>query len=562
MRTNPAKTALTALFLCSLSLLLPAAKAESRDLAQIVFVSCNRHDRDQGYWDVIAATVEHSEHVGEPKKPPKRDTGGCAANPPVDALVWLGDAVYGDNFSFLRGCYPNDDLELVRSKFVHQRNAPEYVAFRQTCVRQRTAAATRDDEEERQCVMGVWDDHDLGKNDGGAEYAGKDVTQQFFLDFLGVAKNSPRRKQKGVYNFEAIPFRALDPTSDMNSPRSTALKELQRLYDHAACFLLLDVRYFRDPANATRSGDMLGEEQWKWLEERLRDDVAGQNPATGRERCALTVVGSGVQLIMDEKVSESWGAFPRSRERLFSLLRLYNSERVMFISGDVHLGEIGMDASCDATAVLGYPILEATSSGLTHSTAEILGLATIFETLFPSPRRVGAYVERNFGVLRLTTDPEALLAALQSKDKAQRQQVERYVNVSVSIHSLPQHGKAVLQLTLPLSVFTLRGGAGDSSARPARSTSAVRPTCEKPSKGSIKNGGAAPQPYHSSTPTPAFTYMIRFLQRHVWPQRTLLQVTATVLRIVGLLVVAAMMIFLCLKICVPRWRSKKKAKTV
>ncbi|PWV21414.1 hypothetical protein C3747_2g634 [Trypanosoma cruzi] len=376
----------------------------------------------------------------------------------------------------------------------------------------------------------------------------------FFLDFLGVAKNSPRRKQKGVYVFETIPFRALDSNASVNPAKSAAIKELHSLYDHAVCFLLLDARYFREPSNATRSGDMLGEVQWKWLEERLRNDVAGQNPVSGRERCALTIVGSGVQVIMDEKVSESWGAFPLSRNRLFLLLRRYKSERVIFISGDVHLGEIGMDTTQDAMEALGYPILEATSSGLTHSSATFWGLPTLMRTLFPSPRRVGIYIERNFGVVRLTADPEALIMALKRDGKAQRHQFERYINVSVFIHSIPQQGKAVLQLSLPLDVFTIDGGGG-TKGRFTTLTSAVKRTCENPSKENTENGDCSPAYYPRSAPLPVFTSLIQFLQRHIWPQHTLLQVVSTVVSTSVLLLLAATAVF-----CIRLWNTGSKGK--
>ena len=33
--------------------------------------------------------------------------------------------------------------------------------------------------------MAIWDDHDFGTNDGGADFRHKDQTQQLFLDFFG-----------------------------------------------------------------------------------------------------------------------------------------------------------------------------------------------------------------------------------------------------------------------------------------------------------------------------------------------------------------------------------------
>ena len=42
-------------------------------------------------------------------------------------------------------------------------------------------------------IIGVWDDHDMGKNDGGSEFAFKDRNRDIFLDFIGEPKDSERR---------------------------------------------------------------------------------------------------------------------------------------------------------------------------------------------------------------------------------------------------------------------------------------------------------------------------------------------------------------------------------
>ena len=48
-------------------------------------------------------------------------------------------------------------------------------------------------------VLATWDDHDYGENDAGSEYPLKETSKQIFLDFFGVAKDSPRRERDGVY---------------------------------------------------------------------------------------------------------------------------------------------------------------------------------------------------------------------------------------------------------------------------------------------------------------------------------------------------------------------------
>jgi alkaline phosphatase D len=47
-------------------------------------------------------------------------------------------------------------------------------------------------------VVGVWDDHDYGKNDAGKEWAAKDIVRDIFLDFVDEPKDSERRLQKGT----------------------------------------------------------------------------------------------------------------------------------------------------------------------------------------------------------------------------------------------------------------------------------------------------------------------------------------------------------------------------
>ncbi|CCD18714.1 hypothetical protein, conserved (fragment), partial [Trypanosoma vivax Y486] len=418
-----------ALLLSSLQLTSAQMHEERHSLVQVVFVSCNKHDGDQKYWDIIATAVggrRHAESHAMVKEHPLAE-GSCSSKAPIHALLWLGDVVYADGIANILGVPPGFDREVVEGKFSSMLHSPAYSNFRRTCIAARQNGSSTSvaagggvkvnvAQRHEPRVIGVWDDHDFGKNDGGKEHVNKEEMQKIFLDFLEVPSDSIRRRQHGVYSFEAISIdsllhsRSSDEADTDEFVALSLLREMRSLYDNLLCFLLLDVRYFRDPANATRSGDMLGEPQWSWLEHRLREDLAGRNPVTGRQRCALTVVGSGVQMLMDEKVTENWGAFPKSRDRLLGLLRRFNAERVIFLSGDVHLGEIGADFSANALRVLGYPIIEATSSGLTHSSASIPGLPSFITTLFPSNRRVGVYVERNFGVLQLTVEPKAVAA--------------------------------------------------------------------------------------------------------------------------------------------------------
>ena len=47
-------------------------------------------------------------------------------------------------------------------------------------------------------VIGVWDDHDYGKNDGGRRFKFKDQNRELWLDFIGEPSDTERRTQRGT----------------------------------------------------------------------------------------------------------------------------------------------------------------------------------------------------------------------------------------------------------------------------------------------------------------------------------------------------------------------------
>jgi len=179
-------------------------------------------------------------------------------------------------------------------------------------------------------ILGVWDDHDFGMNNGGHEYADRDASQGLFLDFLDEPLDSPRRSRPGMYNAW---------TYGPVGKRVT--------------LILLDVRYFKD----AEQGGLLGEEQWIWFEKTLQRHSDSN----------LYLIGSGIQVLAPDRPSgEKWGAYPRDKARLINTLRTANLAGVsVLLSGDVHFAEL----SCIDEG-LNHPLLELTSSGLSHSWGE------------------------------------------------------------------------------------------------------------------------------------------------------------------------------------------------
>src|SRR5690606_5531844 len=122
----------------------------------------------------------------------------------------------------------------------------------------------------------------------------------------------------------------------------------------------LDCRYFRSPLKrgSRRVGGswvpdddpartMLGEQQWKWLEEQLRQPAAMQ------------IIGSGIQVLASDAGQETWANLPRERSRLLELIDSTGAEGVLFLSGDRHWSELSrLDEGVP------YPLYDLTSSSL------------------------------------------------------------------------------------------------------------------------------------------------------------------------------------------------------
>ncbi|WP_435263608.1 alkaline phosphatase D family protein [Tenacibaculum sp. nBUS_03] len=189
-------------------------------------------------------------------------------------------------------------------------------------------------------VLATWDDHDYGKNDGGTEYKKKKESQQLFLDFLDIPINSPRRKQEGIYHSKTF-----------------------NINNNSIKIIVLDSRYFRTgltkgigskrfQSNTHDKGSILGTQQWKWLESELKNSNSSFN-----------IIVSSIQILSKEHGFEKWGNFPNEVTKLFKLIKTSKAKNIIFLSGDRHISEF----SKTTLKNIPYPIIDFTSSGLTHS---------------------------------------------------------------------------------------------------------------------------------------------------------------------------------------------------
>lgn len=298
-----AKILVTAFALCfafGTSALAQSHPPPKSVLTRVAFGSCANQELPQPIWSSIRAY--HPE-----------------------LFIFGGDNIYGNIRAGKRVEDDDKILDAIASAYAEASKIEEFQRFRKDIPH-----------------LAVWDDNDFGKNDGGADFVHREASQNLFLDFWQISKDDPRRSRQGL--FHAI---TIGPPG----------KRVQ--------VILLDTRFFRSPLkpaekqvsgrgryvpDPTPEKTMLGDTQWAWLADRLRE------PAD------LRLVVSSIQVLAQGHGYERWGNLPLELKRLKDLIKDTSAERVVLLSGDRHFG--GIYRSSDQVP---YPLYEMTSSGLTHS---------------------------------------------------------------------------------------------------------------------------------------------------------------------------------------------------
>jgi len=303
---------------CFLALAMAAQGEKQKDPVTVIgFGSCAHQSRPEEFWDPILAS--------EP-----------------DYFIFGGDNIYSDTYK----------MDLQRSKYQQLADKPGFQKLK--------AKAT---------LLAVWDDHDYGLNDSGGEFREKQGSRENFLNFWGVPPQSPRRDHEGICDAMTV---------------QTAGHTLQ--------FITLDTRYFRSELvkrelrgegegrygqNTATEATVLGADQWKWLEQQLRE------PADVR------ILVSSIQILPEDHYWESWNNFPAERQKLFDLIKKTRAGGIIMISGDRHMAELTLHENA-----IGYPAYELTSSGLNMARGGY----------WPEPNRMRVgkqYFENNFGLIEI-----------------------------------------------------------------------------------------------------------------------------------------------------------------
>ncbi|MEO7991452.1 MAG: alkaline phosphatase D family protein [Chryseolinea sp.] len=341
--------------------------------AALLFQSCSKKKEDNSDNSTSSITTIAFGSCGDQRNPQPVLERVVEKKP--DVFLYLGDNIYADTYS----------MDTLKMDYDMLGAKPEF---------QKLKASTK--------IYAIWDDHDFGWNDSGRHYPFKKESKEIFLNFFGDQGDSTIRQHEGIYHTAYL---------------DQAGKKIQIIFP--------DLRTFRDkllPYNGNRKGDarfnyamdyspyttadstMMGEEQWRWMEEQLKV------PAD------LRIMASSTQFSITHNGYEAWANFPHEQKRMVELIKKTKAEGVIFISGDVHYAEISKLVEPGL-----YPLYDVTASGITST----------WDFAAPNDNRIdGAVMENHFGLLKIDwslPDPEI---TMQIHDVSGKERISRIIKLS------------------------------------------------------------------------------------------------------------------------------------
>lgn len=335
---------------------------------------------------LFSCSTKEAQDTNRSKLPSKIAFGSCghqndpqpvinqAVDQNPDLFIYLGDNIYSDTYS----------LDTLKKNYQTLAEKPEFIRLKATTP-----------------ILATWDDHDYGYNDTGRHYPLKAESKDVFLNFFGIDDVS-LLEHPGIYYSRTY--------TDNN-------KTLQ--------IIMLDMRTFRDqllPYNGNRKeqedydyemdyspyttadSTMLGEEQWKWIEEQLKV------PAD------IRIIGSSTQFGITHNGYEAWANFPHEQKRMIDLIRNTKANGVLFISGDVHYAELSK-LNSDGM----YPLYDLTSSGITST----------WDFATPNDNRIeGPVMENHFGLLTIDWQKEDPTIKMEIHDVSKKVRISKEIKLS------------------------------------------------------------------------------------------------------------------------------------
>mgnify|MGYP003974939169 CR=1 FL=1 len=300
--------------------------------------------------------------------------GSCFA-PQVDSDIWTEITKYNPEIFLYLGDNVYQSEESNELALPHLKEAYQLLADLKTF----------DTFRQEIPILPIWDDHDYGMNDAGASYPPRYKSEKLFEQFWRVSIDDPRRSRDGIYFAQTFGLPG---------------QQLQ--------IIMLDTRFFRTDIqkistdqgkkeyqpNLTSKATMLGEVQWQWLVDKLKE------PADVR------LIVSSVQILASEGDHEGWYLFPKERERLLSFFNNING--IILISGDRHFS-----AFYQTDKITGVPLLELTSSSLN---LPITGnTRTKMEPIISKYQLEKGVFDENFSTINIDWSLKQVTLAIRSK---------------------------------------------------------------------------------------------------------------------------------------------------
>ncbi|KAI4839362.1 alkaline phosphatase [Plasmodium brasilianum] len=227
-------------------------------------------------------------------------------------MLWIGDYFYSE-------C---SELKCLDEVYNYIKNDSFYLRLKEKFV-----------------IDGIYDDHDYNKNNGDRLYKYKKESKTKYLDYLNVDKSDIRYKRNGAYVSKLY----IDPNDENNQVKIIILdtrynKDPYPFYapdsykDHIIhIFISFFVRFHAALFGLYHNSknDILGNEQWKWLEKELTNSKARAH-----------IVISSIQIFSNHVMNENWGLMPFALKRLKSVIKKTKPKGLIFLSGDVHFASI------------------------------------------------------------------------------------------------------------------------------------------------------------------------------------------------------------------------------
>lgn len=287
-----------------------------------------------------------------------------------DVFIYLGDNIYGDT----------RDMEELQQKYDQLAAKPEFQNLKNTTP-----------------LLATWDDHDFGENDAGRHYPFKEASKEIFLNFWNEPKDSERWKHEGVYHAIRLKEAPIDIQVILLDTRTFRDNLTERVKEKNTAY--------KNDYQPTLSPDstFLGAEQWAWLKTKLE------------EKADLRIIASSNQFSHAYNGWESWNNVPHERKKMLQLIQETKANGVVFLSGDVHWGELSKYEN-EYT----YPIYDITSSGLTQS----------WHDIEPNKNRIGFPIRKNnFGLIEIEHQKQTKLT-FKLKNKRDLTAVEHSIYLS------------------------------------------------------------------------------------------------------------------------------------